>query len=362
MASRRALFTLVVISILLLGLVIAPLAKAFFLAAVLAGALYPLVTFLSRRMRNKRSLAAGMTLVGVLLLILGPVTGFTAFAISEGSKAAVFVTRTIRSEGVTGLVDRLPERLRGSARWGIDRLPVDAEALSAQFNEQIGAQGGKAAAAVSGALSATGAFVFQSVMMLIALYALLVQGGRLMVWLEQISPLGEGQFTELFVEFRRTSVAVMLSSAATAAVQSLVAMIGYFIAGVPHPLFFTALTFFIAFVPAVGAAGVCLAAALLLFGTGHLFGAIFLAAWGLLVVGLVDNILKPIFVKRGMDLNGVVIFFSLIGGIAAFGPLGLLLGPLAVAFFLAVVRIWHRSYGGGHAKAAAVAEATQPGP
>ncbi|MHB8875147.1 MAG: AI-2E family transporter [Myxococcaceae bacterium] len=360
-ASRRALFTLLILSLVLLGAVVAPLAKAFFLAAVLGGALYPLVSFLTRKLRRKqRSLAAGLTVFAVVLVLLAPISGLAAFAIGEASKAVQFVSETVRSEGMTGLIERLPSSVGRAVRWVIDRLPVETQSLGEQLGEGFGAQGGKAAAAVGGVLSATGSFVFQSVMMLIALYAVLVEGRRLMLWLEQISPLEQGQFTELLMEFRRTSVAVMLSSAATAGVQALAALGGYLIARVPHPLFFAALTFFIALVPAVGAASVCLVAALLLLVTGHTVAGVFLAIWAVVVVGLIDNVVKPIFAKRGMDMNAVVIFFSLIGGLASFGALGLLIGPLAVALFLAVVRIWHRSYGKGPGAAETVAEATTP--
>lgn len=343
--ARRAAFTLVVLSLVILGAVVFPLAKAFFLAAVLAGALYPVVTLLSRRLRNKRTVAAGLVVTAVVLVLVLPITGLAAFVIGEGTKAVQFLSATVRSEGALGVVDKLPDRPRAWAHWGIDKLPVDPDEIPKWVNAKLDSQTGKAAQLVGGAVTDTFEFVFQATMMLIALYALLVNGGRLVVWAETISPLSPGQFTEVLSEFRKTSVAVMLSSVLTAAVQALVAMVGYLISGVPHPLFFTALTFFIAFVPAVGAAGVTLVAAVILLMTGHTAWFFFLGIWGVVVVGLIDNIVKPIFAKRGMDMDEVVIFFSLIGGIAVFGFLGLLLGPLAVAFFLSMVRIWKRNYG-----------------
>jgi predicted PurR-regulated permease PerM len=138
---------------------------------------------------------------------------------------------------------------------------------------------------------------------------------------------------------------VLVSTIATAGVQAVAALVGYLITRVPVPIFFAAVTFFFALVPAIGAATVCLAAALLLLATGHPVGAIVLAAWGLLVVGLADNVVKPLLAKRGMNMHGVIVFFSLLGGLAVFGPIGLLLGPLIVAFFLAVLRIYQRDYG-----------------
>ena len=111
----------------------------------------------------------------------------------------------------------------------------------------------------------------------------------------------------------------------------------------PHPVFFTGLTFFAALVPA-GAPTVSVLAALLLLVTGHPYTALFLALWSVLVVGMVDNVVKPFVMKGDIEMHGAVLFFALIGGIAAFGMVGLLLGPLAIALFLAILRIYRRDF------------------
>jgi predicted PurR-regulated permease PerM len=92
-----------------------------------------------------------------------------------------------------------------------------------------------------------------------------------------------------------------------------------------------------AFIPAVGAGAVCLGVALLVFLPGHPYAAFFLAVWGLTVVRLVDNPVKPLLSKAGMQMNGAVVFFSLIGGLAAFGGVGLPLRPLILTLLLALL-------------------------
>jgi predicted PurR-regulated permease PerM len=72
--------------------------------------------------------------------------------------------------------------------------------------------------------------------------------------------------------------------------------------------------------------------------------AIFLALWSLIVVGLIDNVIKPYLIKGGVQMAGAVVFFSLIGGLAAFGMVGLIIGPLAVALFLALLRMYQRDF------------------
>jgi len=344
--SAQVVFTaLVLLSLVLLGVVMRPLAQGLFFAAVLTGALYPLHEKLSKRLGGRRQLGAGLVCLGVVLALLMPVGGIAAFAISEGVQGVKLITETVRSEGVSGLVDRLPAGMQNLAQQALDRLPTEEAELNALVQEQASAQGGKAARAAAGALAATGSVLFQSAMMLIAMFFLLVDGGRLVAWLEETSPLENGQASELLNQFRKVSVSVLVSSLATAGLQAVVAFIGFLIAHVPHPVFFGTLTFFIAFVPAVGAGGTVLAVALLQMGLGHPWLALFLAIWGVLVVGMVDNIVKPLLVKRGMDMHGGIVFFSLLGGLAAFGSVGLIAGPLIVAFFLALVRIAKREYG-----------------
>jgi predicted PurR-regulated permease PerM len=345
LVARRVFVGLILLSIFLLALVVQPFAKAFFLAAVLAGSLYGIHKKLTRAFRGRANLSAGLLCFGVIIALLLPLTGFTAFLISEAASGMRFIQETLRTEGVEGLKERLPEPIHRLADRLMERFQVEELQLDEKIQEQVSAQGGTAAKAVTGVVAATGSFAFQTVMMLIAFFFFLVEGRKLVDWLESVSPLKRGQAEEILREFRLVATAVLVSSVATAGVQSVAALVGYLIARVPVPFFFAAVTFFLALVPAIGAAVVCFIAAGLLVLTGHPWAALFLAVWGVVVVGLVDNIIKPLLVKRGLDMHGAIVFFALLGGLAFFGTVGLLLGPLIVAFFLAVLRIYERDYG-----------------
>ena len=342
---RRFFFTLFLIATVLLAAVIYPLASALFMAAVFAGALWPVHKRLTRALHGARGPAAGILVLAVVLVIVGPVVALSTVAVREATSGLKYVSNTVRSEGVTGLIAKFPPSVQKLANAALAQLPSEpGDDLDSTVGRQVTVQGGRAAAAVTTLVAATGSLVFQITMMLIALYFLLVEGGDLVEWLDRISPMRRGQSRELLTEFKRVSYAVIVSTVITSAVQALAALIGYLISGVPSPIFFTGVTFFVAFVPAVGAASVCLAAAALLFVTGHSYMALFLAIWGLTVVGLVDNIVKPYLVKAGMEMSGSVVFFAFIGGLGAFGTVGLLLGPLVVALFLALLRIYERDF------------------
>jgi predicted PurR-regulated permease PerM len=346
LAAKRFFLGLLAASAILLFLVLKPFVEALFMAAVLAGALWGLNKRLSKKLKNRRGVAAGILVTGVIFLVLAPIIGLSAFVYREGSAGVKFVNETFRSEGVQGLLGKLPVPLQKLGAKVIEQLPKDSEGEvdEESVGKSVTAQGGKAAAVVGSAVSATGTVLFQTVMMLIALYFLLLQGEQLVSWMDQASPLRVGQTQELLGEFKKVSYAVLMSTVITSAVQAAAALVGYFIAQVPHPFFFAAVTFFVAFIPAIGAGAVCVAASVLLLATGHPYMAIFLAIWGVVIVGLVDNVIKPLLIKGDVEMNGALVFFALLGGLAAFGAVGLLIGPLVMSAFLALMRMYKRDF------------------
>jgi predicted PurR-regulated permease PerM len=331
---------MLIASLLAVGYVAWPIATSLLIAAVLAVVLAPVQSRLSRWLRGRHAISAGMLVLAMLFLVIGPLLGLTTVLVKEAADGVRFIQDTVRSQGVVGLTDNLPAPLDGYARNALESLGD----LGQLAQKHVIEQGPRAASAVAAALKATGSLVFDLAMMLIALYFLLVNGRQLIAWLVGVSPLAPAQTNQLIAEFRKVSYAVIVATVATAAVQAAVAGIGYLIAGVPHPMFFTALTFFFALIPAIGAAAICLFAALIEVATGHPYMGLFLAIWAAVVVGLIDNVVKPFLIKGDLEMGGAVVFFALIGGIGAFGMVGLLIGPLAVAAFLTLLRMYRRDF------------------
>jgi predicted PurR-regulated permease PerM len=339
---KTARWTIIVLTVLALGLmtlIIRPFASALFVAAVLAGALHPWYQRFAVRLRGRRQLAAGLFTAAVMLVVVIPVASLTVVLAREAADGVAYVRGTLRSEGVSGLVADLPAALQSPARKLLEQLPQDQE----QLQDLTSTQGGKAARAAGGVLTATWSVVVQMALMLIAFFFMLMDGEDLVEWLSDVAPLQKGQTRQLLSDFRKVSVTVLVSSAATAAIQALVALVGYLLARLPHPFFFAVVTFVVGLVPAVGAGAVALVAAGILFLGGHPQAALFLALWAVLAVGLADNVIKPYLMRGAVKLHGAVIFFALIGGVSVFGPIGILAGPLIVSFFLAVVRMWDRA-------------------
>src|SRR5689334_16988169 len=123
--SDRVFVVLVVIALGLLALIISPFATAFFLAAVLGGALMPLQDRLAKVFKERRSLAAGVICVTVVLVLVLPVGGIAAFVVKEAASGYRYISETLQSEGVSGLVRALPDRLETAARQLMDRFAVE---------------------------------------------------------------------------------------------------------------------------------------------------------------------------------------------------------------------------------------------
>jgi predicted PurR-regulated permease PerM len=332
-ASRLLVF-LVLAALALTLAIAAPFWEALVWAAVTAAVLRPIMEWLSRRLGGRRQAAAALLVVAVVALVLIPIAAIGTVLVKEILDGITWVTSTIRSEGVRGLIDHLPEFLQRATRRVLEAAPQPEEAL-----QTIAGQGGKAAAAVGGALVATGSAIFQSAMMLIALFFLLTDGGRLIAWTDARVPLRPGQFRALMEDFRQTSVSALVATLGTAALQSVLAGVGYLIARAPNVVFLTFATFVVALVPALGATVVVVVVGLLLLATGHVGAGVFVLAWAV-AVGLSDNVARPLFMRGGMALHGGAVFFALLGGIAAFGAVGLVLGPLVLTFLVTTLRMY----------------------
>lgn len=341
--ARRTLVFLVLAALALTAVIVRPFWIAFFLAAVVAAAIHPAMEWLSLRLKGRRSVAAALLTIGVLVLVVLPVATLGAILVNEAIDGIEWLRKTIQSEGVWGLVERLPGPAQNAAKEILQAVPQPQK----QLQKLAGSQGGEAAAAVGGVLAATGTALFQTVMMLIALFFLLVDGRGLVRWIEARVPLRPGQFRALLEDFRHTSVSVLVASLGTAAIQTAAAVVGYLIARAPNVPFLALATFVLALVPAVGGAVMVVGVSLLLLATGHPWAGVFLAIWGVVVVSLSDNVARPFLLKGGLELHGGVIFFALLGGLAVFGGIGLVLGPLIVTFLVATLKLYRSEFGTG---------------
>lgn len=377
--GQSFLIVLCVLATGLLALSIGSFAGAFFGAAVIAATLSPVHEWLTRRFGGRGYLSASMLTIGVVLSILLPVGLLSLFVVQEGQRVTQWLQATVHEKGVEGVVEPLPEPLRAPARRVLDLLPEsaipatdagaaqaveEAKAVEAQAERQAedidgtapssadpsllvgSSQSTSSSSNVSGVASAAatalgriGTWLAQAGVFTLAVFFLLAEGRALVDYLVDRAPLDEARSRVLLSSFRRVSVSVLVSVLVTGAAQTLVAAIGFVIADVPALSLVLVATFVFSFIPGVGGGGITVLAGILVWASGRPGMGIFLIAWGIVAVGMVDNVIKPWVVKGRVELSGGVVFFAMICGLAAFGPLGLVAGPLIVAFFHVATRM-----------------------
>jgi predicted PurR-regulated permease PerM len=347
---HRVAAVLSLISFVLVGAVLFPLWKPLMLGAVLAGTLWGWHEKLAVRMKQRRALSAALFVLAVFLLVLLPIAGIVTYAVREATMAVHFIRDALQgASGIADLRHLLPDRIEALVDRALKYVPEDLSLPSTTTTGQA------VVGALQSAFGALSRLAFDLVLALLAAYFLLVDGSAFVAWLERAIPLPGKQLNELLTAFRQTAQAVLGSTLMVATVQGVVATIGYLITQVPQPIFFGLTTWFAAFIPAAGTALVALPLAGLLFLTGHAYRALFLLIWCFGVVGMVDNLLKPVFIKRGgVKMHGAVIFFSLLGGLMFFGPMGFLIGPLSITFFLTVARVNQGESGSSDVSASSV--------
>jgi predicted PurR-regulated permease PerM len=156
--------------------------------------------------------------------------------------------------------------------------------------------------------------------------------------------LGGPQANDLLPRVRWTVRATVYGLVVTAIVQAILASLGFWVAGVSYPLLLGALVFLLSFIP-FGPPIVWLPAALVVLSDGRIGWGIFLLIWGGGVVSSMDNILRPIFIGKAASLPILLVFIGVIGGVMAFGMVGLFTGPVVVAVALALWQDWVKSHG-----------------
>jgi predicted PurR-regulated permease PerM len=324
-------------ALVLLGAVLLPLWQPLLFAAILASVLWPIQKWLQAHLWNKRYLSATILTVGVVCLILTPLTIIGIVAIRQAIETTGWIRGAFARGGVHELLRPLPDNIEHWLAGVVDRVPKQIKVLP-----QPSEAGRWAALQVQSVVSTVSAFAFDLTMMLIALLFLLADGTGLVDWLKRVSPLGPPRTQELLKDFRGVARSVIGANFVTGLVQASVATIGYAIARVPQPLFFGLLTLLTSFIPSVGTAMVSLPVVGLLFLMGHPWRALFLAIWAVVFVGTSDNLMRPMLIKGDLDVHGALIFFSIIGGVSVFGLAGVVVGPMALTLTLTMVRFYRR--------------------
>jgi predicted PurR-regulated permease PerM len=179
--------------------------------------------------------------------------------------------------------------------------------------------------------------------MLVGTYFFLIDGARMVQSITKLSPLKQDYEDALIEEFVTISRAVVVATLLSALAQGFLAGIGFWIAGMDYVWMLTVAATFLALVPFIGAAAVWIpcAAYLIVFADAPSWG-VFLLIWGVGPVSLADNLVKPYILQNKSNLHPMLALLSVVGGVQALGPIGILTGPMVVVFLQTLLKLLHR--------------------
>lgn len=317
--------------------VLAPFMTALFWAAVLAFASWPVMRMLTRALNGNVSLAAGLLTTAWVLIVAGPLV-WLGFNIADNIRASTELIKDLR---VTGL----PE----APTWLIG-LPMVGERLD-EIWQTIDQQGAALFVAIKPYMgqvgnwllarsASIGAGILELALSLVLVFFFYRDGPRLALFAKDLVERLIKDRADYYIDLVAGTVRRVVNGViGTAAAQSVVALFGFLVAGVPGALILAAMTFMLSLIP-MGPPLVWVPAVAWLFWQQEYGMAIFLLLWGFLVISSVDNFLKPYLISRGGNLPLVVVLMGVFGGLFAFGFMGLFLGPTLLAVAYSLVSDW----------------------
>lgn len=316
--DRTVIGVAAVAIVVLAGWVLVPLFAPILFAVWSAAILDPLATRVTRVARGRRTVGAAFSVVLLLSLLIPIALVLTSLV----SSVLEFGQQVFAS---------------GALRRGFEVLvsPSDGAQPEEQAQRWIDLARTHGMTAWQTARGVLGAGAWAIVVLLVffvSLFEFIAYGREMWSWVEDHAPLSRSVTKRLAGAFLETGRGLIVGAGLTALAQAVVATVGYVVLGVPRPVVLGAVTFLCAFVPAVGTAAVWAPVAIGLAMQGQTTKAIILVVIGLFGVGTIDNILRPLFQRWGGKLNlpAFLLLLAAFGGLAAFGPIGLVIGPLAL--------------------------------
>jgi predicted PurR-regulated permease PerM len=336
-ARTFALLTLAVVGYLLFRVLepfFAPLAWAVFIAFLL----HPLHVRLCTALGERPSLSSTLLTFATLVILVGPITALgAAFAAQVADLLRYAQDFAVEHQGAapTDLasvpyVGRAIEWIQETVGVSLAQMQawaVEGARTALKWLASLGRQ------AVLGALGTVVGFV----MMMFILFFAIRDGRKLFADLRDLIPMDAEERARLLGHLAAVTRAMVFGTGVTALVQGILIAIGFAIVGLPSPIVFGVLAALFALVPLAGTPVVWVPAVIVLAVQGRVYAAVFLLIWGALVA-TVDNVLRPILVSGRAEVGTLTVFIGVLGGVSAFGAIGVVVGPLVLALVIALVR------------------------
>lgn len=327
--------TLLILGSVLSYLVLLPYLASLFFAVVLAILFYSVYEYILKLCRGYAAIASFITVILIVLLVLLPLV-FLSLLVFQESTA---LYRDIASGGdavsiVETLVTKTETFINTHTSLTLDiRSYVDVEMYRNELIRWIAQNSG---AFIGGVIDG----IFYSVIFILALFFLLKDGHKLLAKLIEVSPLKDDYDRSILRKVTLAVNSVVRGRLIVGLLQGILAGAGFWFFGVPSPAILGAITAVVSLLPAIGTGIVILPVALFLFLSGSTLPAIGLAVWGVIIVGVVDDIIGPKLIERGVRIHPFLILIFVLGGLTFFGPIGFIAGPVLLSIMFALLEIY----------------------
>jgi len=333
--QRVALAILLVLTFLVAAWIASGLWVGIALGTVMAFTAQPVFRKLARRFHDHRALAAAVVTLGVGLFTTGLGALFLYLTVDQFVTIGGLLERKLQAGSLDALVGERTAEV-------VDRLGMSRATALAKIQTALEAGAGYAARSAASVLQAGTGAVLGLIMALLTTYYVLIEWRALIVRLERVLPLNPRHTRALILEFRQVGRGVLVGTLATAIVQGVLGGIAYTVLSVPQALTWALATGFGSFIPVVGTGIVWGPIGAYLILNGRPLAGVCVLIWGALVVMMMtDYVIRPRLVGRRVG-HPLLVMFALVGGIEVFGLAGLVVAPILMSLFLAVLRIYER--------------------
>jgi predicted PurR-regulated permease PerM len=330
---QRAFLLLLVVAVsLLFFTVVRRFILTILLAAIFSGLMSPVYGRCLRLFRARRALASAVTLLVMLLVVVVPLGALFTVVADQAIQLTNAVGPWIQQQARQP--DQLMQRLEGLPFY--EHLAPYREEILTRLGRVVGSIGSFAVSSLSSMTMGTVNFLFHAFLLLYAMFYFLMDGGRIVERIMYYSPLETAAERRLIGKFVSVARATIKGTLVIGIIQGAGAGVALGLAGIHSAVFWSVVMAVLSVIPGVGTALVWVPAVVYLFATGHIVAAIVVAAWCALVVGSVDNLLRPRLVGKDTQMHDLLILFSTLGGLMAFGVSGFIIGPIVAALFVAI--------------------------
>ncbi len=334
--SKSFLLVLAVAISIVFFLMIRPFIVALLLAGIFTAMVHPVHSRLLKLLRGRTTLASLFTILFMIVLIAGPVTTFLAMVVSQAVDVSQSVGPWIeRQVGEPDELDRLFDRLPYA-----DRIRPYQDQIMAKLGELAGATGTFLVSRVAAASRFTIGFLLNTFVMLYAMFFFLTNGKQLLRRILYYMPLSSDDEHRMAEKFVSVTRATLKGTLVIGILQGGLAGLAFWVTGIDAAAFWGTVMATLSIIPGIGAALVWVPAAIYLIAVGKTGMAILLVLWCGLVVGTIDNILRPRLVGKDTKMSDLLILLSTLGGIFLFGAVGFIIGPIIAALFVTVWDIY----------------------